>query len=247
MEIPILYEDDDVLAVYKPAGLMVHSDGRSEGPFLTDWILEHYPNLKGIGEPARTEEGEDIERPGIVHRLDRETSGVLLIAKNQIAHGRLKKQFQKHTIRKTYRLFVHGIINEEGGLIDRPIGRSKSDFRRWTAQRGARGETREAITEYMVLARKEDGKEMGKRYTYVEAMPRTGRTHQIRVHFKAISYPLIGDTLYAENHPYALGFKRLALHSYSIEYKKPDGEMNKIIAPLPEDFQNAVKYFGFKE
>ncbi|MCX6716473.1 MAG: RluA family pseudouridine synthase [Candidatus Taylorbacteria bacterium] len=247
MEIPILYEDKDLLVVNKPAGLMVHPDGKSKGPFLTDWIAKNYPKIKGVGEPSRTVKGDEIDRPGIVHRLDRETSGALLIAKTQKAHEFLKKQFQDHTIKKTYKLFVHGSINEDEDVINRPIGRSRSDFRRWSAQRGIRGETREAITDYKVLERSISGTKMGERFSYVEAMPRTGRTHQIRVHFKAINYPLVGDTLYAPNHPEALGFKRLALHSEKIAFTDLKGKKMEITAPLPEDFQNALKLFGHED
>ncbi|MDO8575665.1 MAG: RluA family pseudouridine synthase [bacterium] len=246
MDIKILYEDKNILAIYKPTGLMVHADGRSEGPFLTDWIAKNYPLIKGVGETSYAQDGKPIDRPGIVHRLDKETSGVLLIAKNPKAHKFLKKQFQNHTIRKVYRLFVHGSISENDGLIDRPIGRSKNDFRRWSAQRGIKDDVnkREAVTDFTVLARKVDGIKMGERFSYVEAMPRTGRTHQIRVHFKAINYPLVGDKLYAPNHPESLGFTRLALHSYSIEFENLDGKKIKIEAPLTDDFKNAEKLFS---
>lgn len=245
MKIEILFENSDFLVINKPAGIIVHSDGRNAGPFITDWIKERYPEIEGVGEPIYSEDGKVIDRPGIVHRLDKETTGVLVIVKNKKAHKFLKKQFQEHTVRKIYRLFTYGAINEKEGIIDRPIGRSKSDFRRYSAQRGALGEVREAVTEYIVLARKIEGVGIDQRFSYVEALPRTGRTHQIRVHFKAINYPLVSDSLYAPTYPKALGFERVALHALSIEFLGLDGKMIKVEASLPDDFKNALNNFVF--
>src|SRR6185369_6890689 len=180
MEIPILYEDKDILAVNKPAGLVVHPDGKSKGPFLTDWVLEKYPKTKGVGEPIETKDYGVIERPGIVHRLDRDTSGVILIAKTKRGHEVLKEQFQNRTIIKKYLTFVYGEVKEQFGIINRPIGRSPSDFRKWSATRGARGELREAETWYTLIFYRSG-------YSFLEVEPKTGRTHQIRVHFKAIN------------------------------------------------------------
>jgi 23S rRNA pseudouridine1911/1915/1917 synthase len=237
-DVRILFEDDTLLAINKPAGLVVHPDGKTEERTLCDWILAKYPELENIGEPIVLSHGGVIKRPGIVHRIDRETSGVLLIVKTQEAHAHLKKQFQDREIKKIYRAFVYGILKDDDGIINRPIGRSKSDFRKWTAQRGARGEMREAETWYSVIHRGEtpDGT-----FTYVEANPKTGRTHQIRVHFKAIHFPVVCDSLYAPNHPRALGFERLALHAFSIEFMGLDGKKYKIEAPLPADFIEAEK------
>jgi 23S rRNA pseudouridine1911/1915/1917 synthase len=233
MEPTILYEDSDIVAVNKPAGLVVHSDGKTDEPNLTDWVLKHYPEAKDVGEPGRTANGETILRPGIVHRLDRSTSGVMLVAKTQNAFEYLKKQFQEHTIKKTYHAFVFGEMKEKQGTIDRPIGRSSSDFRRWSAQRGARGEMRDAITNYKVLLKK-DG------YSFVEVSPETGRTHQIRVHFKAINYPLVADYLYAPDRENTLGLDRVALHSYEITFIDTLGKEHTINAPYPEDFKIAL-------
>src|SRR3989344_5131444 len=130
-DIKVLYEDKDIVAVDKPAGLMVHPDGKQEGPFLTDWIIKKYPKTKDIGE---VEGG--IDRPGIVHRLDRETSGVMLVAKTKAGHKSLKEQFQSRTIIKKYLAFARGEIKDQFGIINRPIGRSSKDFRAWSAARG---------------------------------------------------------------------------------------------------------------
>ena len=145
-KIAVLYEDADCLVVDKPAGLMVHPDGRSQGPFLTDWIAENRPEAMNTGEPMKSPDGQAIDRPGIVHRLDRGTSGAILVAKTPEAHAALKKQFKDREVSKTYLAFVWGELKEEFGTIDRPIGRSANDFPRWSAQRGARGDIRDAET-----------------------------------------------------------------------------------------------------
>jgi 23S rRNA pseudouridine1911/1915/1917 synthase len=233
IEPTVLYEDASVLVINKPAGLVVHSDGKTDEKTLADWILKKYPKLKKVGEPSRDQKGNEIARPGIVHRLDRETSGVMIIAKTQKSFESLKKQFQEHKIKKIYHAFVYGEIKIDKGTIDRPIGRSNKDFRMWSAQRGARGELREAVTDYQVVSRKNG-------YSFVHAMPKTGRTHQIRVHFKAINYPLVADSLYAPTTENTLGFKRLALHSYQITFADLKGKLRTIEAPYPKDFKQAV-------
>lgn len=233
MEPTILYEDLDILAINKPSGLVVHSDGKTKEPNLVDWLLSKYPEIKGVGEPGRNAKGEEVLRSGIVHRLDRDTSGVMLVAKTQEAFENLKSQFQNHEIQKTYQAFVVGEMKTDRGVIDRPIGRSSKDFRMWSAQRGARGELREAVTEYKVIS-KSGG------YSFVEIYPKTGRTHQIRVHFKAINYPLVGDPLYAPTVENKLGFSRTALHSKEVVFTGLDGKENKISSPYPEDFSEAL-------
>lgn len=232
--IDVLYEDDNVVVINKPVGLIVHHDGKKEEESVADWVLEKYPETKTVGEPLTMSSGKVIYRPGIVHRLDRETSGALLIAKNDKSFLSLKNQFQERDIAKQYHTFVYGKVKLDRGSIDRPIGKSRSDFRKWSAQRGARGELRPAITDFTVLTRGDD-------VTFVEARPRTGRTHQIRVHFKAINHPVVCDSLYAPNHGAVLGFNRLALHAYAIEFKTLKGESRKITAPYPEDFSKAIQ------
>lgn len=233
MEPQVLYTDNDVIAVNKPAGLVVHSDGKTKEDNLVDWVLQKYPEMKDVGEPGRDSSGNEILRSGIVHRLDRETSGVMLLARNQESFENLKKQFQNHEIKKRYEAFVYGEVRHDG-VVDRPIGRSSSDFRKWSAQRGARGEMREAVTEYKVLAK-------NKEYSLVELIPKTGRTHQIRVHMKAINHPLVSDSLYAPNRGQSLGFRRTALHSKEVTFRGIDGEGHAVTAPYPEDFEEARK------
>jgi 23S rRNA pseudouridine1911/1915/1917 synthase len=241
MEPTILFEDKDVLVVNKPAGLIVHSDGRrtlvadgkTKEKTLVDFLLEKYPKIKDVGEPGRAANGEEVMRSGIVHRLDRETSGVMLVAKTQKSFENLKKQFQERQVKKIYQAFLYGEMKTKSGTIDRPIGRSSQDFRMWSAQRGARGELREAVTNYKVLCVR-DG------YSFVEVSPQTGRTHQIRVHFKAINYPLVADPLYAPKRENTLGFTRLALHSLNVTFADLKGKSRMVIAPYPEDFERAM-------
>ncbi|MFZ2038952.1 MAG: RluA family pseudouridine synthase [Minisyncoccia bacterium] len=249
MKIPILYEDKDIAIINKPAGLMVHPDGKSKPArpndsghsggekTLVDWVLQKFPATKKVGEPITLTDGTVIIRPGIVHRLDKETSGVMIVAKTKAGFEFYKDKFQNREMKKVYHAFVWGEVKEDDGKINRPIGRSSTDFRLYSAQRGARGEIREALTEYNVLFR-------GKGYSFVSAMPRTGRTHQIRVHFKAVNHPIIGDALYAPKYRKALGFKRVALHSYAINFIDRQGKEITVKAPDPEDFKIAAKKIG---
>ena len=243
MNIEILYEDEDMLAINKPAGLVVHSDGRTKEPTVLDWFVKKYPEAKDVGEKLGK-----IERPGIVHRIDRETSGVLLLAKTKEGHECLKKQFQEHSIEKIYEAFLYGNLKEDHGTINLKISRSKSDFRKKVAKRETRpltpersdgGREREALTYFRVLKRGDLPAQAGG-VTFVEAKPKTGRTHQIRVHFKALHHPVVADKLYATGKPALLGFNRLALHAKSLTFADVKGEKHKIEAPYPEDFQKAI-------
>ena len=232
----IIYEDENVLVLNKPAGIVVHSDGKTKEKTLCDFVLENYPEMENVGEPMEID-GEIIKRPGVVHRLDRETTGAIIFAKNQDTFYFLKEQFQNRKVEKTYNTLVWGNIKNDEGKIDAPIGRSPKDFRQWSASRGARGQMREAVTEYKVLARFEEG---GEKFVFLEVKPKTGRTHQIRVHMKYLNNPIVGDTLYAENRPYVLGFKRVALHARSLTIEVPDLGKKNFEAPYPEDFMDLL-------
>ena len=248
MRIKVLYEYKDILAIDKPSGISVHPDGRSKEKTITDWVLENYPKLKGVGEPM-TFDGKEIVRPGIVHRLDKDTSGVLVLAKNKKTYEFLKKQFQDREIKKTYLAIVSGWVKNESAIIDNPIGRSPSDFRRRLAGRGARGELRPAVTMYKVIKRFED--ENKNKFTYLEISPKTGRTHQIRVHMKYLNHPVACDSLYNPTGACPAGLKRLALHAKSIEFsalgRSASGEKDlkdktiKVESPLPKDIERVVK------
>jgi len=222
--IPIIYEDDRIVVINKPAGLLVHHGDVSSNPnepTVAAWLVNKYPSIKGVGE--------DPARPGIVHRLDRQTSGVLVIAKNQAAYEHLKKQFKNREAVKTYRAILEGILKDDRGLIDRPIGKARADVRLRMAGSRARGVLREALTYYKVLDRFASAN-----CTYAELYPKTGRTHQIRVHAKAINHPVVGDLVYgALSRP---GVTRHLLHAYSLEITLPSGERRTFNAPLPPDF-----------
>ncbi|MFA6520063.1 MAG: RluA family pseudouridine synthase [Candidatus Paceibacterota bacterium] len=261
----ILYEDSNILVIDKPSGIAVHADGRTKEKTLTDWILKNYPRMKNVGEDEVYEYKNrkiEIKKPGIVHRLDRDTSGVLVLAKNEKAYQFLKQQFQNREIRKIYVAIVSGNVKNERGVINKPIGRSPKDFRRYLAGRGARGEMREAITEYRVLKRFEEGslRKISSRftlkgsgtnkkfyeappikYTFVEVRPKTGRTHQIRVHMKYINHPVVCDELYNPDNPCPKGLKRMALHARSIEFKDLKGNVVKVESKIPKEFEKIVK------
>jgi len=239
-QVKILYEDENMVLINKPAGLIVHGDGKREEESVAQWMLAHYPESESVGEQNIPENQSTLPilRSGIVHRLDKETSGVLALAKNQKAFLHLKKQFQDRETEKIYHTFVYGIMKKDEGTIDRPIARSRRDFRLWSAQRGGRGELREAITDYEVLFRGDD-------FTFVQVKPKTGRTHQIRVHFKAINHPLVCDKLYAPKQKSKLGFERLALHARKLKLLNLDGKHIEVEAPYPPDFENAIKRIGY--
>lgn len=241
MEPTVIYEDVDVLVIDKPAGLIVHSDGRTEESSVAEWVLMHYPALAGVGEPWTSPQGVEVARPGIVHRLDRDTSGVMILAKTSTAYAFLKEQFQDRTTEKTYRAFVYGYPRTDRGTIEAEIVRIRSIPPRWGVAREGEGKKhRAAITDWRVLAREQD-KETGERIALVEVQPKTGRTHQIRVHFKHFGHPVICDPLYAKGRPCLLGFSRQALHAALLAITLPSGERRVFEAPLPQDFVKALE------
>ncbi len=238
MKPTVIFEDDDVLVVNKPSGMRVHNDGSAiEGETVAEWFLRRAPEARGVGEPGSLQDGTPIERSGVVHRLDRDTSGVLILAKTQPAYEHLKRQFHDRIAKKEYRAFVYGRMKDSWGTIDRPIGRSANDPRKRSAQRGAKGQLREAVTDWELI---------GQSYThaYLKLKPRTGRTHQLRVHLKAIDRPIVMDPLYASEHQREtldnLGFDHLALHAHYLELVLPNGEEQRFIAPLPDMFEMAA-------
>jgi len=237
---PILFENEHAVVIDKPVGIIVHPDEKQDEYTITNWMMETY-NVKGVG---------DVGREGIVHRLDRNTTGVLVLAKDAIAFSLFKKQFRDHTARKVYRAIVEGNIRHETGMISLPIARAKSDFRKRTVvdmfSQDQRGEEREAITRYKVLARAIAGD--GKNYSYVECYPLTGRTHQIRAHFRGIRHPIIGDELYGSMKGKDVA-PRSMLHAYSITIDIPentDGKKSEtIMAPIPQDMEECLKALNF--
>lgn len=239
MELPILYEDGDLVAIDKPDGVMAHPDGHGTDPTVSDWFAQKYPGSVHVGEALTLQNGAVIERPGIVHRLDRDTSGVMVLAKTPESHAFLKSVFHDREAHKTYLAFVYGTFKGEvQGSIAFPIGRSRKDFRLRSAQRGAKGLMREALTRYEVIG--EDAS-----HSLLRVMPETGRTHQIRVHLKAIHHPIVCDPLYAPNHACDLGFSRLGLHAYQLDIPRPAGDRLVLTAPLPPELEKAAETLGF--
>ncbi len=229
VSLPILYEDADVVAVAKPAGLITHSDGRTQEETAEAWFKARYPEAAALSATERT--------TGYVHRLDRDTSGVLVFAKTPAAYIFLRKAFHDREVKKTYLAFVYGAPVAKRGVIDFDIGRSRRDFRLRSAQPKAKGRLREALTRYEVIGETDDA-------ALLKVNPETGRTHQIRVHLKAIHHPIICDALYApKNHKSALGITRLGLHAYQIDLPLPSGGRTTITAPIAADLASAIMHF----
>jgi len=268
-KIKIIYEDDDILVVNKPAGLLVHGGKNTKGETLVNWILEKYPEIKGVGDSS-LEFGKPLpeeDRSGIVHRLDRDTSGVLLVAKTQTVFGFLKEQFQGHEIEKKYIALVCGTIKESAGIIDCQIGKSKIDFRKKAClprevfvknvkgsvigtmkNRKVSGFAREAVTRYRVVEKFIDihgsisGVDNCGSFALVEVFPETGRTHQIRVHFEYIGHPIVGDVLYGHLKDKQLfGLKRHFLHAQKITFTHPNGKKMNFEVELPEELKNVLE------
>lgn len=258
--ISVVYEDEHILAVNKPSGMMVHGaegelPAEKVGSTVADWVLARNPDMADVGEPMVTARGIKIPRPGIVHRLDKDTSGILVLAKTQETFLFLKKAFQEREIIKEYKAIVYGIVGENEGKIDLPIARSAADFRRKSTRENARGARREALTLFKTEARHSSaagfGGAKGEDMSFLSVFPKTGRTHQIRVHMKAIGYPVLCDPLYAPRLPCPLELGRLALHAFAIEFETPNGQKLRsrqtrlrLEAPLAEDMRRfAAKHF----
>ncbi len=239
----LIFENSDFVAIDKPAGLMVHaarvnegrhpSRGRLRGdeekgkePTLVDWLLARYPEMKTVGDDPET-------RPGIVHRLDKATSGVMVVARTQGAFERLKRLFQEHRMRKTYFALVRGVPKNKKGTIDAPIGITTGSLRRSIHSSKM---AKPAVTDYEAVKVSGD-----RQYALLRVRPKTGRTHQIRVHLAGIGHPIVGDPLYGgrrgrravrgEGAP-----PRLMLHAASLAFTDADGGHYEFEAPLPPEF-----------
>jgi len=226
----IVYEDDNILVVNKPYGLIVHPKNATDTqPSLTDWVVANYPNLKNIGEPFIASD-TPLPRCGIVHRLDKDTSGLIVIAKTQIAFDYMKKQFQGHTIRKHYSALVFGRPKESSGIINAPLGRI--GMKRTTQMTGKKLiDGKESVTEYKTVKTFD-------KFTLLDVSPKTGRTHQIRVHLKSLNCPVAGDIVYTpKGWQRPTGLNRLFLHAYKLEFTAPSGKALTIEADVPEDLQ----------
>lgn len=222
MDLNIVYEDSDLLVVNKPVGLVVHPAHGHYSGTLVNGLLAHCKDLSGIN---------GMLRPGIVHRIDKDTSGLLMIAKNDLAHQHLAAQLKEHSIKRAYYALVQGVISEPAGLVDAPIGRHETDRKKMAV---TFKNSKEARTHYYV-------KERFARHTFIECRLETGRTHQIRVHMSYLGYPLVGDPLYGTRKN-NLDFPGQALHAYALGFIHPrTGEELYFEAPLPEHFQTVLK------
>lgn len=221
----ILYEDDSILMVNKPKGMVVHpSAGHYTGTLVNAVLWHCQGQLSGIN---------GVSRPGIVHRIDKDTTGVLVVCKNDAAHNAVAAQLKEHSITRKYRAIVHGVIKEDEGTVDAPIGRHPTERKKMAS--GVKNGKR-AVTHYRVLERFQG-------YTHVECQLETGRTHQIRVHMASIHHPLLGDTVYgpAKDSHHLEG---QTLHAMVLGLIHPvTGEYLEVEAPLPEYFENLLKKF----
>jgi len=217
----IYYEDGDLLVVNKPRGMVVHPAGGHHQGTLVNALLAHCQDLSGIN---------GVMRPGIVHRLDKDTSGLLMVAKNDVAHNSLAKQLQDRQVQRRYLALVHGIIRENSGRVEAPIGRDSRDRQKMAV---THQNAKEAITYYQVLKRYSG-------YTWLELRLATGRTHQIRVHMAYIGRPVAGDLRYGPTKP-AFGLAGQFLHAHTLGFNHPiSGKYLEFTAPLPGELQSIL-------
>ncbi|MGO4887853.1 RluA family pseudouridine synthase [Anaerobacillus sp. MEB173] len=222
LNLEIIYEDSDVLVVNKPRGMVVHpAPGHTTGT-LVNGLMAHCKDLSGIN---------GVMRPGIVHRIDKDTSGLLMVAKNDLAHESLVSQLKEKTTTRIYKAIVHGVIGHDHGTIEAPIGRDKQDRQKMTV---TDENSRHAVTHFTVLERFKD-------FTFVECQLETGRTHQIRVHMKYIGYPLAGDPKYGPSKAKKLPIEGQALHAEKLGFIHPrSGERLLFEAPIPNDMEHIL-------
>lgn len=215
LPLKIIYEDSELVVVDKPAGMVVHPAAGNASGTLVNALLYHCKKLSSLNEPLR---------PGIVHRLDKDTSGVMVVAKNNAAHHFLARQFVEHTIGRKYMAIVSGCVELDEGIIDLPLGRSRRDREKMAV---TFDKSRAAQTVYKVVGRAKD-------FTALEIFPRTGRTHQIRVHLAYLGHPVLGDNKYGR--PFSFG--RLALHARTLGFVHPkSGKYLEFSSPLPKEFK----------
>lgn len=222
LPLDILYEDEDLLIVNKPKGMVVHpSAGHYTGTLVNALMFHCKEDLSGIN---------GVMRPGIVHRIDMDTTGSLLVCKNDMAHQNLAEQLKLHSIKRIYHAIVHGVIKEEEGTVDAPIGRHPTSRKKMSINYK---NGKEAVTHYKVLKRYQN-------YTYIQCQLETGRTHQIRVHMASIHHPLLGDVVYGPaKQPFSL--QGQCLHAKTIGIQHPrTGEYMEVEAPLPDYFEELL-------
>lgn len=225
----VIYEDNDIIVINKPKGMVVHpANGNPDGTLVNAVMAICKDSLSGIGGEIR---------PGIVHRLDKDTSGIIVVAKNDKAHINLSEQIKNHEVKKTYIALVRGIVKENEATIDMPIGRSTKDRKKMAVTKNGK----RAVTHIKVLERYEG------KYTLLQVNIETGRTHQIRVHLSQIGYPIIGDAVYS-NGKNEFGVEGQCLHAKSLEFKHPiTGEKMSLEAEMPDYFKNIINKLNSKQ
>ena len=232
--IEIIFENEDFLVINKPAGLLVHAAPNTKEKTLVDWLLENYPEIKNVGDDPQL-------RPGIVHRLDKETSGALLVAKNQATFQELKALFQARQIEKTYLALVQGKMPQQQGSISLPLAKAKKSTKR-TVRARPEQKTAEAITDWSVEKEYPATKPTEQIFSLLRVKPRTGRTHQIRVHLAAVGHPVVADYLYGGKtaRGYRQELNRVFLHASSLKFKFR--QTNYVFeVELPEELANFLK------
>jgi len=221
----IIYEDDNIIIIDKPAGLTVHPINESQNNTLVDEMLAYYPEIKDIGE--------DSLRPGIVHRLDKDTSGLMVVAKNNKSFNHLKEQFQERKVIKKYLALVHGIVKDDKGTITKAIGFSKKDHKKRSALLDEKSKS--AWTEYQVIKRFD-------KYSLLETYLKTGRTHQIRIHLHSIGYPIVGDKQYKFKRQITPeNLSRQFLHAFYLKFKSVDDKIMEFKSELPNELEKVLK------
>jgi 23S rRNA pseudouridine1911/1915/1917 synthase len=224
MNIKIIFEDEDILVIDKPSGLVIHPFDYSTEYTLVDFLHKNYPEIFSINNNVALQDGRIIALGGIVHKLDRDTSGVLVIAKTQEIFDNLKEQFRNHKIKKSYVALVEGIVEQEKFTINAPLGRNKKDYKQSTNPINPRGELREAITEVEVIKRNTNT-------TLVKLFPKTGRTHQLRAHMTSINHPIVGDKAYGSS----IDSSRIMLHAESLNFDI-NGQEKTFTSEVPKEF-----------
>ena len=224
----ILFENSDFIILNKPSGLVVHPFDFSTEETLLNFLQEKSPQIFDIKNGKRLQDGRVINLAGIVHKLDRETSGIMVVAKNEATHKSLSEQFRNHQVKKVYRAYVVGKVEPQNFVIDAPLGRDKKSYRQSTNTDNKRGEMLPAVTNVKVL-------NVNEKISYVELIPKTGRTHQLRAHLSSINHPIIADKVYGDKNGETFGFERLALHAYSLSFVL-NNETFSFTSELPKDF-----------
>lgn len=225
MYIPVIFEDKNILVINKPSGIVMHPFDNSTEETLVDFLVVNYPDMFVIENEINLQDGRIIKLGGIVHKLDRETSGVIVVAKTKEIFDELKEQFINHTIKKTYIAVVEGNVKENYFVINAPLGRNKKDYKQQVNPTNPRGELREAITDVEVIKRNVNT-------TLVKLIPKTGRTHQLRAHMTHIGHPIVGDIVYGSK----IQSDRIMLHALNLKFKICEKDF-EFEVEVPEGFE----------